>query len=428
MLMFNPFSVQKLVATFTFYGGGKGDGGDAPDYSQIAAANKYAAEASERIADKDMAFRERVYNESLPRQNQLYDLASQVAQQQLNLGRLTEDQARQQLDSYNATYRPIELQSVLDSLGTQYLDDVDVQQAIKYLTDPKYDTTTLRATRQVPYTENAPETTTSTSVTDGYTSAGPWNPITGGYSGAGPWNPTTGAQTGTVPTKTTTTTTSTKNTPVTKYRTEEYDAGVSKVLNKDFEAQRAAYIDSLAKKAQNNAATQAGTRATAQANSMNAQQMRTLARMGLNPARFQAVAAAQAQNNALAAAGAENQARQQVTNQQLGLRTGVSNFGRNMPNTVGQAVAGATNAGSSAVGNQNTGFQSGLPYANFMAGGYQTGLAAQQLRQQGALGLGQLMSNDYRTSMSNQGDDFLGGALGLAGSLGSAYIMRGGLR
>lgn len=405
-------------------GGGKGDSPDAPDYSQIAAANEQAAKYAKESADADLAFRKDVYKDSLPRQNQLYDLASQVAQQQLGLGNLTQQQAEQQDASYNATYRPIELQTVLDSLGSQYLSEDDVKQAIQYLTNPEYDESPIMSKRQKATTTYTPETIETTQTEDGtYTPTG----LQGGnvydynrnFTGKGQqaYQPVAAPKT----TKTTTTT----QKPTTTYTDEEFQSGVKRVLNKDYEAKRALGIDTLSKKAQEGAAREAGEKTQAQVNSATDQQTRALARMGLNPARFQAVAAETAQRQALTNVNAQNNARTETANKQLGLRTGVANFGRNMPNTVGQAVAGSTNAGSAAVGNQSTGFNSGLPYAQFASGGTAAQLQAAQLKQQGALGLGGLMNQGYQIGSQNSGGDFLGGALGLAGSIGSSLIMSG---
>lgn len=416
------FSPKYLAESVRFFGGGKGDAPDAPDYSQIAAANEQAAKYAKESADADLAFRKEVYQDSLPRQNQLYDLASQVAQQQLGLGNLTQQQAQQQLDSYNGTYRPIELQTVLDSLGSQYLSEDDVKQAIQYLTNPTYDETPIMSKRQKANTSLQPETIETTQTEDGL-----YTPVVNTYSGVGPFNGGKGQQPG-APQRTTkkTKTSTTTQKPVTTYTEEEYQSGVNKVLNKDFEAKRALAIDQLAKKAQEGAAREAGEKTQAQVNSATDQQTRALTRMGLNPAKFQAIAADTAQRQALTNVGAQNTARTETANRQLGLRTGVANFGRNMPNTVGQAVAGSTNAGSSAVGNQNVGFQAGLPYAQFQSGAVGNQLQAANLKQQGALGLGGLMNQGYQIGMQNSDNgDFLGGALGLAGSLGSAYLMRG---
>lgn len=414
-----------LVAeVFTLYGGGKDGGGDAPDFSAVAAATEKAAQYAKESADKDLAFRQEQYQNSLPYQRQLYDLASQVAAQQLGLGNLQADQARQQLDSYNSTYRPIELQNVLDSLGSQYLSEDDVKQAISYLTNPKYDVNPIMGKRtvtdyvDVPYEEVINENSTAKTQ-----AAGP-NLFNGMYYGMGDYAMGLGNNRGVPATTTTNKTTTKKGTKQeARSRQEDYQIGESKVLNKDFEQERALYIDQLAKKAQENSAMRAMEGTQAQVNSATGQQTRQLARMGLNSGRLQANMASMAQNQALANAGAANNARTQTAVQQQNLRTGVGNFGRNMPNTSMQSSQVSGGLGTQAVGNQNTGFMSGLAYPQYVSGGVGNQLNAAQIQQQGALGLGSLQNQAYATSMSNQ-DNFLGGALGLAGSLGSAYIMK----
>ena len=273
---------------FILFGGGKGDAPEAPDYSQIAAANEQSAKYAKESADADLAFRKEQYQTSLPRQEQLYDLASQVAQQQLGLGNLTQQQAEQQNEAYNATYRPIELQTVLDSLGSQYLSEEDVKQAIQYLTNPQYDESAIMSTRQKANTTYSPETTETTTVNDkgmSGTTGGLEPKIIAGMTG-GIYSAKGGR--GATPTSTTKTT-STTNKPTTTYTDEEYQSGTKKVLNKEYEAARALGIDSLAKKAQQGAALEAGEKTQAQVNSATDQQTRALSRMGLNPARFQTV-------------------------------------------------------------------------------------------------------------------------------------------
>lgn len=114
--------------------------------------------------------------------------------------------------------------------------------------------------------------------------------------------------------------------------------------------------------------------------------------------------------------------------QGIALRSGAANFGRNMPNTAGQAYGLAMQGGNAAVANANTGFMSGLPYAQFQAGGTGSQLAAAGLQQQGALGMGGLMNQQYNSQMNAynaqnaaQGAG-LAGLGSLAGQLGAAAI------
>ncbi len=403
---------------FILFGGGKGDAPDAPDYTEIAAANREAAKYAKEAADEDLAFRKEQYNASIPRQEQLYDLASQVANQQLGLGNLTKQQAEQQIDSYNATYRPVELQTVLDSLGSEYLSEDDVKQAIQYLTNPEYDETPIMSTRRKGTTTYMPETIETTQTEDGtYAPTGLQRPPGAALIGM------KGNQAA-APTKTskTTKTSTVTQKPVTTYTDEEYQSGTNKSLNKDYEAARALGIDTLAKKAQAGAARQAGEKTQAQVNSAADQQTRALARMGLNPARFQAMASETAQRQALTNVNAQNGARTDTANRQIGLRTGVANFGRNMPNTVGQAVAGSTNAGTNAVGNAQTGVNGNLGQAQYLSGGFAGQLGAASLQQQGALGLGGLMNQGYSIGSQSGGSDATGAILGGAATIGAAFI------
>lgn len=405
---------------FTLYGGGgKGDAPDAPDYREIAASNRYAAERAYESAQADLDFRREVYQNSLPRQNQLYDLASQVAQQQLASSIDTQNQARQQIDSYNSTYRPIELQTVLDSLGSQYLSEEDVQQAINLLTKPQYDERDIMGTRQVGYYEDVPYSETTKSFSESDVPA-PNNVQPGlglasiiGASGTG----------GTVKQTTNSTSTTSGTKQVQKYRNEDYVVGRERTLNKDFEAARALAIDNLAKKAQENSALRAMEGTASQTNSAFAQQARTLARMGLNPAKMQAAAASVAQNQALTNVDAANKARTNTAAQQVGLRTGVANFGRNMPNTAGQSYATSGGLGSQSVNSQNTGFQAGLPYAQFQSGAYGSMQNAAALQQQGALGLGGLMNQSYGAQLNAaaNSDSMLSGILGAGLQAGATY-------
>lgn len=187
-----------------------------------------------------------------------------------------------------------------------------------------------------------------------------------------------------------------------------------------------AETDRLATAGQEGAATRAVTDTNATINRSVAQQGRELRRFGGDPNKMASYASDMAVGSTAIKVGAANTAREGAADKLKALRTGVANFGRNMPNTAGQSVALSTSAGNAAVGNQNAALMSGLPYAQFASGGTQSALSAAQLQQQGALGLGGLMSRDYSTSVqdyANQsgGDGGLGGMLGLAGSLITSF-------
>lgn len=190
-----------------------------------------------------------------------------------------------------------------------------------------------------------------------------------------------------------------------------------------------AALNRLSQKAQERAAQQAMTQAGADVNNVYGQALRTMTRFGGDPNRLASAAAKLSQNAALAKVGASNQAREQARGQLLGLRSGVANFGRNMPNTAGQAFGLATQAGNSAMSNQNAAFMSGLPYAQFAAGGYGSQMGAAGLAQQGALGMGGLMNQGYANQLNawsaaqNANAGGLAGLGNMVGMLGSAYLM-----
>lgn len=81
--------------------GGKSDSPPPPDYSQMAAANKYAAEVSERLGTRQQDFAERQYAEMKPLAERVS--AAQVAAQEQQMG-----QAKDYYDYQINTFRPVE--------------------------------------------------------------------------------------------------------------------------------------------------------------------------------------------------------------------------------------------------------------------------------------------------------------------------------
>lgn len=194
------------------------------------------------------------------------------------------------------------------------------------------------------------------------------------------------------------------------------------------DAARLSAMQALSGKAENAAGSAAAARAGGEVNRAFGQQSRALGRMGAgDPTRMAVMAAKLGQQQTLAKVGASNQAREGARGQMLGLRSGVANFGRNMPNTAGQAFGLATQAGSSAVGSQQAGLMAGLPYAQFQAGGYGNQLGAAGLQQQGALGLGGLMNQGYGAQVSayNAAQQSAGAGLGGLGMLGGMMLSGG---
>ena len=177
-------------------------------------------------------------------------------------------------------------------------------------------------------------------------------------------------------------------------------------------------------------AAQATADVRSQTANANAQQNRAMLGMGVNPnsGRFAGLSKSQAVNAGASAAGAATGARNQVVDKAIGLRAGAASFGRNMTNTAAQAYGLATNAGNSAVGNMNTGVNSGLGYAQLVAGGFGGAMNGAAQGIQANLGIGNMYNQQYgiqanadAQAASGQGA-MLGSAMGMAGSMGAAYL------
>lgn len=109
--------------------------------------------------------------------------------------------------------------------------------------------------------------------------------------------------------------------------------------------------------AERQAEVAAEAKATVMGNAAAAQQQnqRQMASMGVSPTsgRFAGIERANSTNTALAAAGAQNQARNQVRTQGLALQEGIANMGQGATSTSAQQVGLGLNSGNSAAGNMN---------------------------------------------------------------------------
>jgi hypothetical protein len=325
---------QRTAGRMTLEGGKGGSAPPPPNYAPMQAASDHAANLGYKAAQEDLAFRKQVYNDSKPREQQLIELANDVARQQMGIADANEARATEQWDYYNQAYKPNEMQTIGDAYGMQHLSAEDQAQMFEIMRGE------------------------------------------GGLDEQG-----------------------------------------------GLEAMRG-----YATKAENAAGEKAMTQANADVNSAAAQQTRGLQRMGGDPNKMAAYSAQLQQGHALTKVGAANTARDNARGQMMGLRSGVANFGRNMPNTAGQAFGLATQAGSSAVGNQQAGHMAGLPYAQFASGAYGTQLGASGLGMQGALGMGGLQNQGYGMQLNYLGNQqagegaMLGGLIGAAGVVGAAAL------
>lgn len=152
------------------------------------------------------------------------------------------------------------------------------------------------------------------------------------------------------------------------------------------------------------------------------QNQRNMASMGIDPTsgRYAGVDRANDLNTALAAAGAQNQARDQVRGQALALKEGVANMGRGATSTSAQQVGLGLNAGNSAVGNTATGQQLWQSNANIMSQGYGGAM-------QGYAGMASTLNQQYSNQLAgwqaNQQSaaGFMGGIGNLAGTAAGLY-------
>lgn len=106
---------------------------------------------------------------------------------------------------------------------------------------------------------------------------------------------------------------------------------------------------------QANVAAEAKADVMSGAASAKQQSQRQMASMGVSPTsgRYAGIERANSTGTALAAAGAQNQARNQVRTQGLALQEGIANMGQGATSTSAQQVGLGLNSGNSATGNKN---------------------------------------------------------------------------
>lgn len=368
-----------------------------PDYTATAEATEEAAKYARESAKEDLAFRKQVYEESKPQIQQLRDLAATVAQQQLDISNENRARAAEQIGQYKQVFQPQERMMAADALAAQYLSPQDQQAVIQIMNDPNLSDTERQ--QQLRAMAMKGETAMADTL---------------------------------------------------RAQADAYETAMGLRADEIYARERARAMDDEARARLANEAA---------INSSYGMQARDLSRHGFNANRIAQAAANLANQQALARIQANNQmygltagrlrqaedmanayryqgqdvarqkrdtAKETAANKYASLRAGVAGFGRNMPNTAGQAYGLATNAGSSAVGNQGAAANAALPYAQFVAQGTGNQLTAANLQQQGALGLGQLMSQDYRTAQSgynNMQSSSLGSILGPVAGVATSYFL-----
>jgi hypothetical protein len=147
------------------------------------------------------------------------------------------------------------------------------------------------------------------------------------------------------------------------------------------------------------------------------QSARLAGRYGLTSTAFSGPAGASERAQALGAAGAATGAATQTRDKGIALRSGVANFGRNMPNTSAQYFAGSNASNQGAMGATGQAFSGGINAGNFMNQGFGLGM-------QGNQSAGNLLLGDFNGRMQgySANQQAVGGFMQGLGMLGGAAI------
>ena len=153
---------------------------------------------------------------------------------------------------------------------------------------------------------------------------------------------------------------------------------------------------------------------------------RQMASMGINPdsGRFAGITRAQDTNTALAAAGAQNNARQIVRDKGLALKADAINMGKGLASSTAAAYGIGTNAGNSAVANNASGNQNFYANQGVMGQGFSGAIGANNSA--GSM-LNSLYGNQLNAwSAQQQANATSAAGLGsMVGQLGTAYMQFG---
>lgn len=175
--------------------------------------------------------------------------------------------------------------------------------------------------------------------------------------------------------------------------------------------------------AQAKAAAEAKADVMSNASQAQQQNQRQMASMGIDPrsGRFAGVDRGNDLSTALAAAGAQNGAREQVKATGMALREGVANFGKGATSTAAQQVGLGLQAGNSAAGNQLGAENNFRANGQIMAQGFQ---GAQQGYSNQASALNQQYSNQISAQgVSNQAAQAQGNQnMAIVGTVGTIAL------
>lgn len=156
-----------------------------------------------------------------------------------------------------------------------------------------------------------------------------------------------------------------------------------------------------------------------QFSNVRGQGARLAGRYGLTSTAFSGPAGASERAQALGAAGAATGAATSTRDKGIALRSGVSNFGRNMPNTSAAYFAGANNSNAGATGANATAVNGAISAGGVMNTGFGLGM-------QGNQSAGNLLLGDFNGRMAGYQADqqAIGGFMQGLGMLGGAAITK----
>ena len=304
------------------YGGKGGGGSPAPDPLIGQAAMENA-----QLGKEWLAFAKEQFAVGNERQEITDALTGRVTEQQLESQDKAAKRSDQQWSDYNAMYRPIERMNMLDALGAQNMTDEQVMELINSqntnaLTRMQADYEANIAAINEKHGQNSVDATT---MIDAETK-----------------------------------------------RFEAQKASISDV-SKQVMAQRQA-----GRVAEGNAASEAKADVVANYGQQKEMAARQMASMGVNPTsgKFAGVTRAQDTNAALAAAGAQNNARQMVRQQGIALRADQANYGRGGSSVAAQQAGIGLNSGNSAVANNASANGNFYQNAGIMNQGFQGSIGA----------------------------------------------------
>ena len=170
------------------------------------------------------------------------------------------------------------------------------------------------------------------------------------------------------------------------------------------------------------AAGEAATGVQSQFDNAGGQRRRALAATGVNPNSGRAMSMEQDAQLQLAAtkAGAANVARRGIKDKAIALRTGVANFGRNMPNTAGISLNSSMGANGGAISANGTTNSMALNGINTMGNGFNTAISGNNSA--GSLALGGSQAQLGAWGAQQQADATSSAGLGqLAGTALAVY-------